>query len=102
MSLAAAANVQSLALPPIVDHDPNSNLSQMARNAKKLEVQSKTDSHFDTNLARDGSRVRYDTDTLKENFSASMDEYPDKTLPLLITSVILTGVLLYGFSSRKK
>ena len=102
MSLAAAKNIQNLTLPPVVDHDPNSNISQMARDAKKLEIQAKTDSKFDTNLARDGTRVAYDKDTLAENFSSSMDEYPDKTIPLIVTIVILTGVFLYGIRLRKK
>ena len=102
MSLAASKHVQNLTLPPIVDHDPNSKISQLARDAKKLEIQAKTDSKYDTNLARDGRRVAYDKDTLAENFSASMDEYPDKTVPLIVTTVILTGIFLYGIGLRKK
>lgn len=100
MSLAAAENIQSLVLPPIVSHDPNSQLSHMARDAKKLQVQAQTDSKYDTNLERDGTRVSYDTNTLAENFSSSIDEYPDKTVPLLIVSGILIVFLVYGLKRR--
>ncbi len=100
MSLAKAKNINSIVLPPVVSHDPNSQISQMARDAKKLQVQSQIDSKYDTVLARDGTRVSYDTNTLAENFSSSMDEYPDKTVPLLIVSTILTVLLVYGVRAR--
>ena len=44
--------IHSVAMPPVVSTDPNSPQSKMARDAKLLEVQSSTDSAFDTKLER--------------------------------------------------
>ena len=44
--------IHSVAMPPVVSTDPNSSQSKMARDAKLLEVQSSTDSTFDTKLER--------------------------------------------------
>ena len=101
MSSASAAKVQEMVLPPVVSSDPNSNISQMARDAKKLQVQSQTDSRYDTNLDRDGNRVSADTNTLKESFSASMDELPDNTMTLLAISSMLFIVFIWKIRSRK-
>ena len=100
MSLVKAKNVHSIVLSPVVSDDPNSQVSQMARDAKKLQVQSQIDSKYDTVLERDGTRVPNDTNTLAENFSSSMDEYPDKTVPLLIVSSILIVLFVYGIKTR--
>ena len=44
--------IASLAIAPVVSHDSNSPEAKMARDAKMLEVQSQTDSKFDTKLER--------------------------------------------------
>ena len=44
--------IQSMAMAPVVSTDPTSPQSKMARDAKLLEVQSSTDSAFDTKLER--------------------------------------------------
>lgn len=44
--------IHSLAMAPVVSTDSNSPQSKMARDAKLLEVQSSTDSKFDTKLER--------------------------------------------------
>jgi len=44
--------IHAVATAPIVSHDSNSPEAKMARDAKLLEVQSSTDSKFDTKLER--------------------------------------------------
>ena len=44
--------IAALVSAPVVSHDSNSPEAKMARDAKKLEVQSSTDSVFDTKLER--------------------------------------------------
>jgi hypothetical protein len=44
--------VAALAFAPVVSHDSKSPEAKMAADAKKLEVQSHTDSIFDTKLER--------------------------------------------------
>ena len=44
--------IAALAFAPVVSHDSTSPEAKLARDAKKLEVQSSTDSAFDTKLER--------------------------------------------------
>ena len=44
--------IAALAFAPVVSHDSNSPEAKLAADAKKLEVQSSTDSTFDTKLER--------------------------------------------------
>ena len=106
MSLSNSQTVQQLVLPPTVSHDPNSAIAKMARDAKKLQVQSQTDSRYDTVLARDGTRVPYDTNTLAETFSgsisptATVDELSDSTFILFLMAGALSIGIIYGISKR--
>jgi len=94
------STIDKLVLAPVVSSDPDSQISKMARDAKRLQVQSQVDSRYDTNLDRDGKRVPFDKDTLSENFSASMDEYPENTHFMALMAVGLTAALIYGIRRR--
>ena len=96
---------QAIILAPVVSPDPNSKISNLARDAATVQAQSHADSVYDTKCeaGKGGCTPSSYTGNSTESFLASMDEYSQtNTTPLLLLNIGLICILVYGIGRRSR